>query len=63
MGLHTANQSSYNIMKSLWLELDYYQNIKMKCSEDVVMILKYVERERIFYFLAGLNVEYDQVKV
>ena len=62
MGLHTANQSSYNIMKSLWLELDYYQIIKMKCSEDVVMILKYVERERIFYFLAGLNVKYDQVK-
>ena len=26
-------------------------------------MLKYVERERIFDFLAGLNVEYDQVKV
>ena len=42
--------------------IDYYQNIEMKCSEDVVMILEYVERERIFYFLAGLNVKYDQVK-
>ena len=50
-------------MKSLWLELDYYQNIKMKCWEDVAMILKYVERERIFDFLVSLNLEYDQVKI
>ena len=53
----------HNIMKSLWLELDYYQNIKMKCNEDAAMMLKFVERERIFDFFAGLNVEYDQVKV
>ena len=35
----------------------------MKCSEDAAMMLKYVESKRIFDFLAGLNVEYDQVKV
>ena len=52
-----------NIMKSLWLELDYYQNIKMKCSEDAAMMLKFVQSDRIFEFLVGLNVEYDQVKV
>ena len=52
-----------NIMKSLWLELDYYQNIKMKCSEDAAMMLKFVQSERTFEFLVGLNVEYDQVKV
>ena len=34
----------------------------MNCSEDAAMMLKYVERERIFDFLAGLNVEYDQVR-
>ena len=27
------------------------------------MMLKYVEKERIFDFLTSLNVEYDQVKV
>ena len=53
----------YNIMKSLWLELDYYQNIKMKCNEDAAIMLKFVERKRIFDFLVSLNVEYDQVKV
>ena len=33
----------------------------MKCSEDVAMLLKLVKRERIFEFLVGLNVEFDQV--
>ena len=45
------------------MELDYYQNIKMKCNKDTTMMLKFVKRERIFDFLTGLNVEYDKVKV
>ena len=53
----------YNVMKGRWLELDYYQNFQMKCSKDVAMVLKFVERERIFEFLARLNVEFDQVRV
>lgn len=38
----------YSITKGLWLELDYYQNFKMKYSEDAIMLLNFVERERIF---------------
>ena len=38
----------YNTLKSLWLELDYYQNFKMKCGEDATMLHKFVGRERIF---------------
>ena len=53
----------YTITKNSWLELNYYQNIKMNCSKDAAMMLKYVEKERIFDFLTSLNVEYDQVKV
>ena len=53
----------YNILNSLWLDLIYYQNFQMKCSEDVTMLQKLVERERIFEFLVGLNVEHDQVRV
>lgn len=41
----------YKIMKSLWLEHYFYQDIKTKCSEDVVILQKVVERERIFEFL------------
>lgn len=53
----------YTNLKNLWLELDYYHNIKMMCSEDVVMLQKFVERKRIFEFLAGFNVEFDPVYV
>lgn len=45
----------YNLMKGFWLELDYYQDFKMKFSEDAAILKQYVERERIFEFLAGLK--------
>lgn len=53
----------YNLMKGFWLELDYYHDFKMKYSEDAAILKQYVERERIFEFLVGLNVEFDQVCV
>jgi len=53
----------YNTMKSFWLELDYYQDFKMQCNDDAVILKNYVERERIFEFLAGLNIEFDQIRV
>ena len=49
-----------NILKSLWQELDHYQCLKMMCSEDAALLKRFVEKERIFEFLAGFNVEYDQ---
>ena len=34
----------YNLMKSFWLELDHYQNIKMKCSDDAVMLKSFCRK-------------------
>ena len=48
----------FNAMRGLWLELDDYQNFRMKSSNDAVMLQKFVERERIFEFLEGLNAEF-----
>ncbi|XP_052204388.1 uncharacterized protein LOC127809557 [Diospyros lotus] len=50
-------------MNGLWLELDHYQNIKMICSMDAATLNQIVERDRIFEFLAGLNLEFDRVRV
>lgn len=47
----------YNIMKRLQLEFYYYQNFKMKCSEDATMLQLFVKRE---FLLADLNVEHGQ---
>ena len=50
-------------MKGLWLELDHYQAIKMVCSEDVATLNQIFKREWIVEFLAGLNPEFDQVRI
>lgn len=43
------------MLKGLWLELDYYQNLKVKCSKDGAILLMLVEREIIFEFLVEHN--------
>ncbi|KAL0410896.1 UNVERIFIED_CONTAM: hypothetical protein Slati_3679300 [Sesamum latifolium] len=53
----------YNMMKSFWLELDHYQSIKMKCTNDAVMLKNFVEKDRIFEFIADLNAEFDQIHI
>ena len=49
-----------NILKSQWQELDHYQCLKMMRSEDAALLKRFVEKEKIFKFIPGLNVEYDQ---
>ena len=50
-----------NKLKSLWMELDHYRVIKAKCSEDSVLLKEYIEQDRVYDFLVGLNLEYGQV--
>ncbi|WVZ24536.1 hypothetical protein V8G54_003080 [Vigna mungo] len=37
--------------------------IKAKCSEDSAILKDYIEQDRVFDFLVGLNPEYDQVRI
>ena len=32
----------------------------MMCSEDAALLKRFVEKEKIFKFIPGLNMEYDQ---
>ena len=43
--------------------MDHYQCIQMKCSEDAAMLKRVVEKDRIYDFLASLNLEFDPVRV
>ena len=45
------------------LELDHYQSFKMKYSKDATIYQEFIEKERLFDFLASLNGEFDQVRV
>ncbi|XP_022632117.1 uncharacterized protein LOC111240756 [Vigna radiata var. radiata] len=52
-----------NQLKSLWMKLDHYRVIKAKCSEDSTILRAYIEQDRVYDFLVGLNPEYDQVRI
>jgi hypothetical protein len=47
----------YNTMKSFSLELDYYQDFKMQCSDDVVVLKKNMWKGRV-----SLNFLQDSTK-
>ncbi|KAJ1395298.1 gag-polypeptide of LTR copia-type [Sesbania bispinosa] len=66
MGAKQGNKSitGYaNQLKSLWMELDHYRVIKTRCSEDSAILKEYIEQDRVYDFLVGLNPEYDQVRI
>ncbi|XP_020212421.1 uncharacterized protein LOC109796961 [Cajanus cajan] len=52
-----------NQLKSLWMELDHYRVIKAKCTEDSALLKDYIEQDRVYDFLVGLNPEFDQVRI
>ncbi|KAJ1376274.1 Retrotransposon gag domain [Sesbania bispinosa] len=52
-----------NQLKSLWMELDHYRVIKDKCTEDSTLLKEYIEQDRVYDFLVGLNPEFDQVRI
>ncbi|KAJ1387969.1 gag-polypeptide of LTR copia-type [Sesbania bispinosa] len=52
-----------NQLKSLWMELDHYRVIKAKCTEDSALLKEYIEQDRVYDFLVGLNPEFDQVRI
>ena len=52
-----------NQLKTLWQELDHYRVIKTKCPEDVVVLKDFIEQDKVYDFLVGLNLEFDQVRI
>ncbi|RVW25355.1 hypothetical protein CK203_117722 [Vitis vinifera] len=48
---------------SLWQELDHYWVIKTKCPEDAAVLKDFIEQDRVYDFLVGLNPEFDQVRI
>ena len=52
-----------NQLKALWQELDHYRVIKTKCLEDAAVLKDFIEQDRVYDFLIGLNLEFDQVRI
>ncbi|XP_071926035.1 uncharacterized protein [Coffea arabica] len=52
-----------NLLQNLWQKLDQYRCVQILCSEDAATLKNFIEKDRVYDFLAGLNVEFDQVRV
>ncbi|KAK2995307.1 hypothetical protein RJ640_023821 [Escallonia rubra] len=52
-----------NLLKNLWQEMDHYRCIEMKCRDDAVVLKNFIENDQTYDFLAGLNIEFDQVRI
>ena len=48
-----------NRLKSLWMELDHYRVIKINCPDDAAVLKEFIEQDRVYDFLVGLNPEFD----
>ena len=52
----------FNCLKRIWQDLDLFNKYKWKSPEDCKHYHKMVDVSRVFKFLAGLNVEFDEVR-
>lgn len=65
-GLDQNNRSLteyYFELSGVWQELDCYRGFQAVCTPDATAFQQMVEQERIYDFLAGLNFEYDPIRV
>lgn len=46
-----------------WHELEYYQDFQADCVASSAKFKKLVDKEMVYDFLAGLNLEYDPVRI
>ena len=46
----------------MWTSLDHLKNYRPICSTDATSFKEFIESERIFKFLAGLNLKFDPVR-
>ncbi|XP_043705228.1 uncharacterized protein LOC122655043 [Telopea speciosissima] len=52
----------YCELRSLWQELNYYDNFQLDCPSDITKFQLREDKFRVYTFLTGLNVEYDQLQ-
>jgi len=56
--------TNYNgMLNGLWIELDQYQNLKMKCTNDSITLAHLLEKVRIFKFIYGMISGFDPIQI
>ncbi|GFY95247.1 hypothetical protein Acr_10g0006320 [Actinidia rufa] len=52
----------YYALTTLWQRLDHLADYTPICSADITAFRKFIDKQRVFKFLAGIRDEYDQVR-
>ncbi|KAI3461793.1 hypothetical protein Pfo_018456 [Paulownia fortunei] len=52
----------FNSLKRVWQDLDLFNDYEWKCPDDCSRYRTIVDANRVFKFLAGLNMEFDGVR-
>jgi hypothetical protein len=60
---HRSVAEYYAELCGAWQEFDHYQGFQAVCTQDAANWLKRLEKERVYDFLAGLDIEYDPIRV
>src|SRR3954471_23749096 len=47
-------------LKHLWTDLDHYSPLSLECPTDILKRKHYLEQMRTFWFLKGLNSQFEQ---
>ncbi|XP_020967749.1 uncharacterized protein LOC107616183 [Arachis ipaensis] len=52
----------YGELIEIFGELDHRNKVSIECEKDVELYRKFIERQRVHIFLAGLDCEFDQIR-
>ncbi|GAV68914.1 UBN2_3 domain-containing protein [Cephalotus follicularis] len=52
----------YLTLKALWHELDFYGKYTTACSTDITSYTSWENEIRVYDFLGGLNMDFDQIR-
>jgi len=47
---NSLEATCFHKLRSLWQDLDHYQNLQTKCAADALKIKNMIEEERIYEF-------------
>ena len=50
----------YGKLNTLWKEIDRRMPNPLKCSEDITVFNSFIQRQRLYQFLAGVNEDLDK---
>ena len=52
-----------NFLCYQWQELDHYRTLDLQCSGCLVFVKNFIERDRVYDFLVGLNSNVENIEI